>query len=128
MMSIPGADVVKAAVQTWWSQHPLRAASLVGEQAGNALLQPAAQKHPFLLVAGALVVGAALARLKPWRWGFKKALLAGLLPQLISKVVSEMPVSSWMTVVSQFAQDRQPRNQVKKKTEPTTDQSIESKR
>ncbi|XVJ70720.1 MAG: hypothetical protein HEQ39_14690 [Rhizobacter sp.] len=114
LMSVPGANIVKDAVQRWWSQHPLRAAAMVAEEAGNALIKPTAQKHPFLLMVGALVVGAGLARRKPWRWGFKKVLLAGLLPQLISKVVSEMPVSSWMSVVSQLAPERQPRSPVKK--------------
>ncbi len=121
LMSVPGADIVKDAVQSWWSQHPLRVAAMVAEEAGNALIKPTAQKHPLLLVVGALVIGAGLARLKPWRWGFKKALLAGLLPQLISKVVSEMPVSSWMAVVSQLAQERHPRSQAEK-TEPSADQ------
>jgi hypothetical protein len=113
LMAAPGASIVKDALQSWWAGHPLRAAALVAQGAGNALMKPAAEKHPFFLVAGALLVGAALVRLKPWRWGFKKALLAGLLPQLISKVVSEMPVSAWMAVVSQLVQERHERSQVK---------------
>lgn len=107
LMAVPGASIIVDALTSWWSQHPLRMAALVGEEAGNALIRPTAQKHPFLLVAGALMFGAALMRLKPWRWGFRKVLLAGLLPQLVSKLVSELPVSSWMTLLSQFAQEKQ---------------------
>ena len=106
-------DVLKS----WWSQHPLRTAALIGEEAGNALIKPTAQKHPVLLMVGALVLGAALMRVKPWRWGFKKVLLAGLVPQLISKVVSELPVSSWMAVVSELIKEKQPRTDAEK-TEP----------
>ncbi len=108
LMSLPGVSLVVDAVQRWWSQHPMRAAASVAEEAGKALIGPTAQKHPLLLMLGALMLGAALVRVKPWRWGFKKALLAGLLPQLISKVLSDMPVSSWIAVLSRLAQEHRP--------------------
>jgi hypothetical protein len=107
--AVPGARIVIDVFTSWWSQHPLRAVALVGVEAGNAVMKPTAQRHPLLLVVGALIVGAALVRLKPWRWGLKKVLLAGLLPQLISKGVSELPVASWMALVSQLIQEKQPR-------------------
>jgi hypothetical protein len=113
----PGARIIMDVLKSWWSQHPLRVAALIGEEAGNALIKPTAQKYPLLLVTGALILGAAFVRVKPWRWGFKKVLLAGLLPQLVSKVVSELPVSSWMAMASELIKERQPRTD-DKKTEP----------
>ena len=123
LMSLPGATIVKDALEGWWAQHPLRVASLVALQAGNSLLKPTAQKHPWCLVAAALLVGATVVQIKPWRWGWKKTLLAGLLPQLISKVVSQVPVASWMAVASQLAQEQQQRTAAQTPTSAPVAQS-----
>jgi hypothetical protein len=48
------------------------------------VLQPVAQTHPYGLVLGSAVAGAVLVRLRPWRWWPASALLAGLLPQVVS--------------------------------------------
>lgn len=107
--AVPGARIVIDVITSWWTQHPLRVVAMVGQEAGNAAMKPTAQRHPLLLAVGAFILGAALVRLKPWRWGLNKVLLAGLLPQLISKVVSELPISSWVDMVSHLIRERQPR-------------------
>lgn len=84
LRSPPAAQVVIEAIDLWWDRHPLPATSLVAVEAVKAVLAPPAQRHPLLLVAGAFVAGGLLARARPWRWGFKSALFAGLLPQLLA--------------------------------------------
>jgi hypothetical protein len=88
LRSLPGAKLVIEAIGLWWNRHPLRATSLLAAEAAKAVISPLAQRHPLLLVAGALVVGGLLARSRPWRWGFSSALFAGLLPQLLSTSLS----------------------------------------
>ncbi len=117
LMSMPGASIVKEALSSWWGQHPLRVATLVAAEAGNALIQPTAQKHPVVLVGGALMFGAAVVWIKPWRWRLRKTLLAGLLPQLLSKAVAEIPVTSWLAAVSQLASEQQQKHTLEKARE-----------
>ena len=100
LKSVPGINVIVEAVSSWWMRHPLRLASGVAGDAARAAMQPIAQKNPVALVLGALVVGALLVWTRPWRWIAKPALLAGLFPQVMSKVIAHAPVSSWMSVLS----------------------------
>jgi hypothetical protein len=88
LRSLPGARLVIEAIGLWWNRHPLRATSLLAAEAAKAVVAPLAQRHPLLLVAGALVAGGLLARSRPWRWGFGSALFAGMLPQLLSTSLS----------------------------------------
>ncbi len=87
-LSLPGARLVIEAIGLWWGRHPLRATGLLAAEAAKAAVAPLAQRHPLLLVAGALVVGGLLVRSRPWRWGFSSALFAGLLPQLLATSLS----------------------------------------
>jgi hypothetical protein len=103
LKSAPGTSIIVEAVSSWWMRHPLRLASAVASDAARAVLQPVAQKNPVALVLGALAFGAAVAWSRPWRWISRPALLAGLLPQILSKVIAHAPVSSWMTVLSTLA-------------------------
>jgi hypothetical protein len=105
LRTLPGAPVVMDAVQAWWAQHPLRVVGLVAANATMTALRPAAQRHPLGLVAGALLAGALLAWSRPWRWLVKPALFAGLLPQLFSKTLAQIPAHSWIAVLTSLAQD-----------------------
>lgn len=107
--SAPGVSIIVEAISSWWMRHPLRLASMVATDAARAVIQPVAQKNPVMLVLGALLVGGLVAWSRPWRWIAKPALLAGLLPQVLSKVVANAPASSWMTVLGSLASgQRQP--------------------
>ncbi len=113
LKSVPGVSIIVEAVSSWWMRHPLRLASGVAADAARAALQPVAQKNPVVLVLGALVLGAVIVGTRPWRWIARPALLAGLFPQVLSKVIAHAPVSSWMSVLSSLADghrkpDRQP--------------------
>jgi hypothetical protein len=108
--AVPGAGVIIDAVRAWWNQHPMRVASMVALDASKTLLRPMIQRNPVGLVLGAVVVGGLIAWAKPWRGFLKPALFAGLLPQLISKAVANVPTESWMAVLTALAQqpERQP--------------------
>ena len=69
-------------------------------EAANAVAKPMAQRHPVPLALAAVAFGGLLAYSRPWRWILKPALLAGLLAQLSAKLVSEVPLQSWMSLVT----------------------------
>jgi hypothetical protein len=100
LKSIPGVGVVTDAVRSWWRQHPLYAAGVVLADTAKAVVLPLAQRHPLALVAGGFLVGGLLGWTRPWRWIVTPALLAGLLPQLLSKAAVAVPPSSWMTILA----------------------------
>lgn len=100
--------VVADALHDWWSQHPWRVAGMVAADAAKAAVQPVAQRHPIALVVGAVVVGGLVVWARPWRGALKPALLAGLLPQLVSKAIAHLPVESWLAVLSSLAQQPEP--------------------
>jgi hypothetical protein len=102
--AVPGAGVIIDAIQAWWNQHPMRVAGMVALDASKTLLRPLIQRNPVGLVLGAVVVGGLIAWAKPWRGVLKPALFAGLLPQLISKALANVPTESWMAVLTALAQ------------------------
>ena len=59
-----------------------------------------------MLVAG--VAGAGLAWTRPWRWIFRSALFAGLVPQLVARFASSLPIESWMSMVGASMSQRRP--------------------
>ena len=83
--------LAKGAIHQWWAHHPLRLVSDVTIDAARAVVQPVAQRHPVVLVAGAAAVGALLVWSQPWRWLLTPALLAGLLPKVISHALNSAP-------------------------------------
>lgn len=92
-LTAPGlaTGLAKSAIHQWWTHHPLRLVSDVTLDAARAVVQPVAQRHPVVLVAGAAVVGALLVWSQPWRWLLTPALVAGLLPKVISHALNSAP-------------------------------------
>ncbi|MHB8948125.1 MAG: hypothetical protein ACYC4S_03555 [Rhodoferax sp.] len=107
LKSIPAAGIVIEAVRSWWAQHPWRVASVLAGETVKTVVQPLAQRHPIGLVVGALLLGGALAWARPWRLLFTSSLLAGLLPQLLSKTVAQIPIQSWMMVLTHWLKQSQ---------------------
>ena len=127
LKAVPGINIIVDAVNSWWSRHPLRFASGVALDAARAALKPVAQKNPITLVVGALVLGAVVVWTRPWRWIAKPALLAGLLPQVVSKVIAHAPVSSWMSILSSLAEgQRQNQNQGQNQSQSQPDRTASS--
>lgn len=99
LAGLPGAAVLLDGLHLWWARHPWRVYILLAEDAAKILVKPLARQHPVALLLGAAVLGVALVRsagllgvalrwVRPLRWlwrsGAATALLAGLLPQLMS--------------------------------------------
>ncbi len=92
----PGARIVIAAVSAWWTQHPLHVVGTAAAASAKTAVQPLARRHPLGLVTGAVLLGGLIAWSRPWRWALKPALLAGLLPQLISQAMAQVPIQTWL--------------------------------
>ena len=86
--------------------NPLIVAGTFAKEAVETAVQPLAQRNPLGLVAGAALAGAVLAWSRPWRWMFTPAMLASVLPQLVSKAVNHAPALPWMKVLSSLTQPR----------------------
>lgn len=106
--AVPLVHAVLDSVGSWWSHHPLRPVAAMANEASNAVVKPVAQRNPMTLVVVAALVGAGLAWSRPWRWIFRSALFAGLVPQLASRVVSNLPIESWMTMMGSALSTRSP--------------------
>jgi hypothetical protein len=100
MSRIKTISAVVESVEAWWANHPLRPVAGVAVEASDAVIQPLAKRHPLALVGVAALAGASLVWSRPWRWALRSALFAGLLPQLASRVVSSLPIESWINMVS----------------------------
>ena len=87
LRTTPAAILLVSVFEGWWARQPLRVALNLAAETGTAMLHPVAQKHPFKLVLAAAATGGLLAAVRPWRWIPTSALLAGLLPQLMSETL-----------------------------------------
>ena len=100
LRSIPGIGVVVDTVSNWWSRHPLRVVASVLMASAASVAQPVTQRHPKWSLFAALAVGGLVMWARPWRFApLRRAVYAGLLPQLMSTVVSRMPTDGWMNLV-----------------------------
>ena len=99
----PGVSLLIDAANAWWGQHPARTAVLLGSEAAKSLVQPLAQRNPVGLVVGAASFGALFAWSRPWRWIMTPALFAGLLPQIVSKVIAQVPPKNWVSIIAAMA-------------------------
>ncbi|KQV78747.1 hypothetical protein [Rhizobacter sp. Root1221] len=82
LSDVPIGAVAARYLRRWWRRHPLRATAELGDELGRELLGPAVEKHPWLVLGGAVVAGALLSRLKPWRWLSGTAILSSILPPI----------------------------------------------
>jgi hypothetical protein len=96
----PGTRVLLNALQLWWAQQPWHQASAALAASVGQLLRPLAQRSPLLLVVGAAALGSALVLLKPWRWLSLSTLAAGLLPQLLPKLLALLRPLSWIDMLN----------------------------
>lgn len=106
LMAIPGVNLVVDAVRKWWSQHPLHLATLVAGNTARSAMAPMARRSPYALILAAAAIGGLIYWIKPWRGLLKPALLAGIVPHLVSRAMEHVPIESWMSAVSTFASER----------------------
>lgn len=91
LSDVPVASIAVRYMRRWWARHPLRATAEFADEAGREILGPTANKHPWLLLGGAVVAGAALSQLRPWRWVSGSALLASIIPPIsLASVLTSM--------------------------------------
>lgn len=100
----PGTRVLLDTLAAWWAQQPWHKATAMLAESAKHLLRPMAQRNPVALVVGAATIGAALVLFKPWRWISVPTLAAGLLPALVTKVLSQLRPLSWMDLLSSWLQ------------------------
>jgi hypothetical protein len=103
---LPGFDVVLAALRAWWSQQPLRQAGMNAADLANAALLPLAQRAPLALLAGAAAIGGLVVWLRPWRWLPAAALLGAVVPNLLGKMVTQLPLQSWLAGLASMQSPR----------------------
>ncbi len=84
--------------------NPLQLAGQMANDAVKRAVQPLAQRNPLALVLGAAVAGGVLAWSRPWRWLLTPALLATLLPQLLSKAFHTGGPLPWMKLLTALTQ------------------------
>ena len=106
--ALPGVAILLEALQDWWARHPLHSVGLVAAEASRRLAAPLAERRPLTLLLGAVLAGALIALLKPWRWLLRPALFAGLVPALLARSVRELPIEHWLQVAAGLASPRPP--------------------
>lgn len=92
------------------TSNPMLIAGHIAKDAVESAVAPVAQRNPLALVLGAAVGGALLVAGKPWRWLFAPAVMATLVPQLVSRAVRHAPGIPWMKLVSSFVGARKQRS------------------
>jgi len=90
----PESSLLMGLLQSWWRKQPLHVILTLAGQTATSALQPTAQRHPYRLVLGAAAVGGVLALVRPWRWLSSTAVLATLLPQILSEVSKHLPAQA----------------------------------
>ena len=99
LKQLPVISLVLESLDAWWTSHPLHAAGQVAAEASSAVVRPVARRHPLVLVLVSGIAGALVVWSRPWRWALRPSLLAGLAPQFASRVVANLPIESWMTLL-----------------------------
>ncbi|MFN6997655.1 MAG: hypothetical protein ACK4PH_25990 [Aquincola tertiaricarbonis] len=98
----PMAAAVVDAVTNWWKSHPVHAFGVILGSAARDAAGPLVRRHPIAAVAAAVVGGALLLRMRPWRLVLKSALFAGLASQVASRLVSAVPLDTVMAALMKF--------------------------
>jgi hypothetical protein len=106
----PVVALVTDAISSWWANHPLHPAAGLAEGIARDAVAPLARRHPRAMVAGAGLVGALIVWARPWRWLsrlLKPALFSGIVSQMASHVIAQVPVDSILDAVGDFVTRRQ---------------------
>jgi hypothetical protein len=93
IQDFPGASLFISAAKFWWSKHPLHTLTSEIGKASTAVIEPIAKRHPVVLVSSAMLVGAALVWLRPWRWVGKPTLYVGIVSQIAAALAAQMSIN-----------------------------------
>lgn len=101
LTAIPVLGPVIESVSTWWAQHPLRVVAGVFASSTATAAKPMTQTRPWTVLLMAVAIGGVLAWARPWRFAWlRRAVYAGVLPQLVSTVISRLPTEGWLDIVN----------------------------
>ena len=100
----PGTRVLLDALHLWWADQPWHQATAALAASLSQLLRPLAQRNPLILVLGAAALGSGLVLLRPWRWLSLTTLAAGVLPQLLPKLLALLRPLSWADMLNSWLQ------------------------
>jgi hypothetical protein len=88
---------------TWWAEHPLHAVVDLFSRPNPSADEPLTQRHPWAMLLGAAAVGALLMWTRPWRFALlRRAVYAGLLPQMVTTLLSRVSTEGLLDLVSSF--------------------------
>lgn len=102
LLSHPAVATARDTLRQWWTAHPWRPLLAVGVEAGKQAIVPLARRHPARLIGAAMVGGALLSRWRPWKWlivSAAPAVAASLLPTLLSRAATRIPLSALLKIV-----------------------------
>lgn len=68
LRQVPAARLLADSARAWWRRHPWHPVAETLADEVHAQLVPAVRRHPWASMGVALLGGAALAALRPWRW------------------------------------------------------------
>lgn len=102
----PMAAAVMDAVSNWWKSHPVHAFGVIAGSALRDAAGPLVRRHPVAMVGAAVLAGAVLMRMRPWRLVIKSALFAGLASQVVSRVIAAVPIDTVIGTLMKFAGGR----------------------
>lgn len=102
----PMAAAVMDAVSNWWKSHPVHAFGVIAGSTLRDAAGPLVRRHPVAMVAAAVLAGAVLVRMRPWRLVLKSALFAGLASQVASRVIAAVPIDTVIGTLMKFAGGR----------------------
>jgi hypothetical protein len=94
------------AITGWWDAHPLNATASLANGVVRETIGPLARRHPFLMVSAAVLAGALLMRFRFWRRLVKPALFAGLVSQIATRLIAQLP--SIIDTLHSFTQRHEP--------------------
>ena len=100
---IPVLGKIVLGVRAALRNSPIPVVARLAERAGNEALRPTAKRHPLALVGVAAAGGAFLLWAKPWRTVLRSALLAGMLSQLGSRLIAQIPLASVLDALQSVA-------------------------
>lgn len=116
LRALPMVGVVIDAVSAWWSNHPLHPAATVVENMARDAVAPFTRRHPIPVLIGAFFVGGAIVWFKPWRLVAKSAVFSGLISQVASRAITQMP---WESLLGAFTSLMRARSKPESEAEAT---------
>ncbi len=101
LKAVPGLGPLIDTVSSWWAKHPLRVVADLFASSTASAAKPMTQTRPWTMLLLAVAVGGLLVWARPWRFALlRRAVYAGVLPQLVSSLMSRLPINGWLDIVN----------------------------